>query len=191
MATYDKYYEKENLFGAPYPELIAYFTGHHKRGSVLDIGCGQGRDAIALARLGYSVTGIDISQVGIDQMIEAANHENLDVVGLVADLYTFDDFQDFDFILLDSMFHFTKTQKQKEVDLIKRIWTTMDIGAKAFFCIQDTGNKVSILNQLIDASESVYRLSEEKFQYTFEDSDSSHKSVSDYKMIVVEKAALK
>ena len=70
--SYDKYYQTKNLFGDPYPELIEFFTDHPEKGKVLDLGCGQGRDAIALARLGYSVTGIDNSQVGIDQMIRIA-----------------------------------------------------------------------------------------------------------------------
>ena len=66
--TYDKYYKTENLFGQPYPELLAFFTEYPKKGNVLDLGCGQGRDAIPLARLGFDVTGIDNSSVGIAQM---------------------------------------------------------------------------------------------------------------------------
>lgn len=53
-ATYDKYYQTENLFGDPYPELIEFFANYPKKGKVLDLGCGQGRDAIAIAQLGYS-----------------------------------------------------------------------------------------------------------------------------------------
>lgn len=79
--TYDKYYLTENLFGKPYPELIEFFADYPRKGKVLDLGCGQGRDAIALARLGYSVTGIDNSKVGIDQMNQFGQNENLDLVG--------------------------------------------------------------------------------------------------------------
>ena len=49
--SYDKQYQTENLFGEPYSE----------RGRLLDLGCGQGRNAIPLAQLGYEVTGMDIS----------------------------------------------------------------------------------------------------------------------------------
>lgn len=34
---------------------------------VLDIGCGEGKDAVFLARNGYEVTGIDAAQTGIDK----------------------------------------------------------------------------------------------------------------------------
>jgi len=41
-----------------------------RRGCVLDVGCGAGREAVALARLGYQVVGIDIAS----RMVEAAQH---------------------------------------------------------------------------------------------------------------------
>ena len=44
----------------------------NKKGKVLDIGCGAGREAIALAKLGFEVIGIDIS----DHMIKAAIEES-------------------------------------------------------------------------------------------------------------------
>ena len=69
MADYDKYYKTEDLFGEPYPELIDFFKIYEPKGKLIDLGCGQGRDSISLAKLGYNVTGIDNSKVGIDQMI--------------------------------------------------------------------------------------------------------------------------
>lgn len=119
--AYDKYYQTENLFGEPYSELIEFFDKYPKKGKVLDLGCGQGRDAIALARLGYSVTGIDNSKIGIEQMNEISEIEKLELDGQVGDIYSFDQFDEFDTVLLDSMFHFAKKDKEKEVGLIKRI----------------------------------------------------------------------
>lgn len=43
---YDNYYQTEDLFGAPYPELIAFYASMEKKGRLLDVGCGQGRDAM-------------------------------------------------------------------------------------------------------------------------------------------------
>ena len=34
---------------------------------VLDIGCGEGKDAVFLARNGYSVTAFDLSEAGIEK----------------------------------------------------------------------------------------------------------------------------
>ena len=185
--TYDKYYQTENLFGEPYPELIEFFAEYPKKGKVLDLGCGQGRDAIALARLGYSVTGIDNSKVGIDQMNQIGQDENLNLVGQVGDIYAFDRFSEFDIILLDSMFHFAKKDKEKEIGLIKRIISKIRNGSLVVVCIQDTGDKVQILNKAIDFEKRLKRLADKEFKYVFEDKDSGHKSETNYRMIVIEK----
>ncbi|MCP9770259.1 methyltransferase domain-containing protein [Lacihabitans sp. LS3-19] len=185
--TYDKYYQTENLFGEPYPELIEFFTKYPKKGKLLDLGCGQGRDAIALARLGYSVTGIDNSKIGIDQMNQIGKVENLDLVGQVDDIYAFDRFSEFDIILLDSMFHFAQKDKETEIGLIKRIISDLKNGSLMVVCIQDMGKKVQILNKAIDFEKKEKRLADIGFTYTFEDSESGHKSETNYRMIIIEK----
>ncbi|MGB5693448.1 MAG: methyltransferase domain-containing protein [Flavobacteriaceae bacterium] len=185
--TYDKYYQTENLFGEPYPELIKFLAEYPKKGKVLDLGCGQGRDAIPLARLGYAVTGIDNSKVGIYQMNQTGKDENLNLVGRVEDIYAFDKFDEFDIILLDSMFHFAKKDREKEVELIKKIISKIKKGSLVVVCIQDTGKKVQILNQVIDFEKQLNRLADKKFKYTFEEHQSRHKSETGYRLIVIEK----
>ena len=185
--TYDKYYQTENLFGEPYTELIEFFTDYPKKGKVLDLGCGQGRDAVALARLGYSVTGIDNSKVGIEQMNHIGQDESLNLVGQVGDIYAFDCFTDFDIVLLNSICHFTKKDKEEEIGLIKKIVADIKNGSLVVVCIQNTGEKVQILNKAIDSKRIEKRLTDKDFTYTFEDSGSGHKSETDYRMIVIEK----
>ncbi|RXV63781.1 methyltransferase domain-containing protein [Fusibacter sp. A1] len=63
---YDDYYLEENYFGDPYPGLEAFFKAYSPKGKVLDLGCGQGRDSLFLAGLGYEVVGVDHSKVGIE-----------------------------------------------------------------------------------------------------------------------------
>ncbi len=184
--TYDKYYLTENLFGEPFPELIEFFAEYPKKGEVLDLGCGQGRDAVALAQLGYAVTGIDNSKVGIDQMNQIGHTKNLKLVGQVGDIYAFEKFGKFDIILLDSMFHFAKKDKEKEIGLVKKIMSLIKSGNLLVVCIQDTGNKVHVLNQAIDFERKNNRLSDKKIKYNFEE-ESGHKSETDYRMIVIEK----
>lgn len=184
---YDKYYQTENLFGTPYPELIDFFTAYPKKGNILDLGCGQGRDAIPLARLGFNVTGIDNSKVGIEQMLQIAKKEELFLNGIVSDIFEFEDFNDFDFVLLDSMFHFAKKDKKKETEFIHKIISKVKSGCLIIICIQDTGKKVEILNNIIDSQKAISHVIDKKFEYLFEDSESGHISKTDYRMIVVKK----
>jgi 2-polyprenyl-3-methyl-5-hydroxy-6-metoxy-1,4-benzoquinol methylase len=112
---------KENYFGKPYEELIKFFSQYEPKGSVLDLGCGQGRDSIEIAKLGYNVTGIDISKIGIQQLNDKAKNLNLKLTGLVDDIYKFDRISEYDIVLLDSMFHFYKNDIKKETEFLERI----------------------------------------------------------------------
>ena len=188
MADYDTYYKTEDLFGEPYTELIDFFRKHEPKGKLLDLGCGQGRDSISLARLGYNVTGIDNSKVGIDQMNSISISEGLNVTGLFGDIYTFDNYQDFNIVLLDSMFHFEKRDIKRETDLIDKILKQINKNGLICICIQDTGKKVTILKDTIDNSGIDYEvLNDSSLIYNFEDKESGHKSETKYCMYIVRK----
>ena len=188
MADYDKYYKTEDLFGEPYPELIDFFSQYEPKGKLIDLGCGQGRDSISLARLGYKVTGIDNSKVGIDQMNSVSVCEGLNVTGLVVDIYKFDNYQDFDIVLLDSMFHFEKRDIKREIDLIDKIAKQINKNGMICICIQDTGKKVTILKDTIDNSGIDYEiLNNSTLIYKYEDKESEHKSETKYCMYIVRK----
>jgi len=184
-SPYNEYYKTENLFGAPYPELIHFFSSYTRRGRVLDIGCGQGRDAIPLARLGYTVVGIDHAKLGIEQMLERANTEHLPLTGVVSDIYEWDDFSGFDFILLDSMFHFSKKDIDRESRFIKKILANSDEDCHIVFCIQDTGKKVQILTETLKTKKPINWVLNQKMEYIFEDQETGHTSKSNYRMIIL------
>lgn len=72
---------------------------------VLDVGCGQGRDALPAARRGHSVLGIDLSPSGVAAMVETGKSEGLNLRGEVADITTFQSSETFDVLLIDRTLH--------------------------------------------------------------------------------------
>ncbi len=54
-------------------------------GSILDVGCGTGRHAVELARHGYRMTGIDISDGMLEQGARAAKEAGVEVEWVHAD----------------------------------------------------------------------------------------------------------
>jgi SAM-dependent methyltransferase len=184
---YDKYYETVDLFGKPYPELIEFYTNVKVKGNLLDLGCGQGRDSIPLAKLGFNVTGIDNSKVGIDQLNIIAIKENLPLIGIVDDIYSFSNFNLFEFILLDSMFHFAKKDKEKEISFLERLITESKTNTLITICIQYSGKKIEILNSVILKRSDLKLHSSKDLEYKYVDRSSNHSSVSQYKMITIEK----
>lgn len=102
---YDKHYRDDPAAcGAPFAEFES-FCGDVRAGSVLDLGCGQGRDALMFARAGHRVVGVDVSSVGIEQMRAVAKAEGLAVEGVVADICTYEPDQRFDVVILDRVLH--------------------------------------------------------------------------------------
>jgi SAM-dependent methyltransferase len=55
-------------------------------GHALDVGCGEGADAVWLAREGWTVTGLDVSEVALGRARAAAAEAGVDVTWLLADL---------------------------------------------------------------------------------------------------------
>ena len=78
-------------------EEVEYFQKWINTGDrVLDIGCGQGRHSIALAKAGYSVVGIDFSNENIDA---AKRNNTTDAVFLHADARKYRSKQKYDVII--------------------------------------------------------------------------------------------
>jgi SAM-dependent methyltransferase len=61
-----------------------------KPGKALDLGTGQGRNAIFLASKGWTVTGVDISDVAIGEAKKNAAARNVQIEAIVGDLDTYD-----------------------------------------------------------------------------------------------------
>jgi len=65
----------------------------------LDIACGEGRNGIFLARHGFAVTGLDISEEGIAKAEKWAKAEGLAVSFLCVDMETYEFSEAFDLII--------------------------------------------------------------------------------------------
>lgn len=107
LVDYDEHYRKgRGQCGDPFPVFVAFFDDYDRpRARVLDLGCGQGRDALLAARRGHHVVGVDLSEIGIAQMLEDADAEGLDVTGIVSDVLNFRSRRKFDVVLLDRVLH--------------------------------------------------------------------------------------
>lgn len=110
----DTYSANESMFGHPYQELQDFFTQYPKRGRVLDLGCGQGRDSLFLSSIGFTVTAVDSSKIGVEQMMSKVEEQGLEIQGIVADVLTLDLDGRYDVILFDMLLHsFEKEQQSK------------------------------------------------------------------------------
>lgn len=82
MIEYEVEFQKcEAACGEPFNEFVEFFERSPHELSVLDLGCGQGRDALMAARQGHNVMGVDLAPTGVAQMLAGAAREGLAVTG--------------------------------------------------------------------------------------------------------------
>lgn len=188
MSSYDKHYEVEiDSFGAAYQEFEAFIQKHVKAGgTALDIGCGQGRDSLMLARSGYTVTAIDASTVGIQQMLEHASAESLPINGIVADFYDYNFDETYDVVVLDSILHFEKKDRQNELGLLdtaKRL--VKDGGYLAIFVHKQKRPEQEIQSWIESNKDDLEVLERGHVEQTYEEKASGFKTVFQMAMFIL------
>lgn len=70
-------YSKDNFFGTgptKLAKLAQSFIKKNKAYSILELGCGQGRDAIHFSQMGHDVTAVDISPNAIEFINKTKDH---------------------------------------------------------------------------------------------------------------------
>ena len=89
------------IWNGVYSDQEAHVTGYPNRfladvvqgrtpGRALDIGMGQGRNSLFLARLGWDVTGVDVSDKGIEIAQKDAEKSHLKISCIAADFTAYD-----------------------------------------------------------------------------------------------------
>ena len=107
LVDYDVHYAKgPGQCGEPFDEVVRFLNAQYRPGAcLLDLGCGQGRDSIVAAEIGYRVLGVDLSSVGLAQLARVAKRKRLPIEVHEADVSTFRSRRRFDLVLLDRVLH--------------------------------------------------------------------------------------
>jgi len=84
-----RYAERELIWSAEPNEFLVAETQELTPGRALDIGAGEGRNALWLAERGWQVTAVDFSDVAIAKGREGALHRGVEVEWVIADLQTY------------------------------------------------------------------------------------------------------
>jgi SAM-dependent methyltransferase len=87
-----RYSEPGFAYGTEPNDFLAANAERHlpAGGEILCLAEGEGRNAVFLARLGFQVTGVDSSAVGLDKARRLAAQNGVDLQTVVADLRDFD-----------------------------------------------------------------------------------------------------
>ncbi len=94
-----------STFGEPSEEIVSLAGILPPGASILDLGCGEGRNALYLADRGFSVTAVDISENGIQKLSNLASERALTVATEVADMCCYKWNKKFDVIISHGCLH--------------------------------------------------------------------------------------
>ncbi|MDH3675578.1 MAG: class I SAM-dependent methyltransferase [Anaerolineae bacterium] len=190
MSGYDNQYTvEENLFGSPYKEFEDFVRNHALNGGkALDLGCGQGRDALMLAQYGYRVTGVDSSKVGVAQMLARAKARNLAVDGVVGNFHEYEPDGNFDAIVLDSILHFEPADRKKELALLDKVSSLINVNGHLFVFVHKSSKKEQELKNWLAGAKSEFDLIEEGYiNYTYQEKATRFKSEFQFYMFIVQR----
>jgi tellurite methyltransferase len=82
---------------------------------LLDIGCGEGKDAVFFARCGYDVSAFDISEAGLEKTRLLADKARVPVRTFRADLWDYRLDEQYDVLYSSGVLHYIKPELRDEV----------------------------------------------------------------------------
>jgi len=166
MATdYEKVYRgAKQALGEPTGEFVKFFDTLARPGlRVLDLGCGQGRDALFIARLGHSVVGVDLSPTGIRDLLAEARSEDLDVQGFVSDIRSFEPAGMYDVLLIDRTLHMLDASQRPGV--LARFLDRVEAGG--YVLIADERSNIPSFEAVLEADRRDWRIVQRRRGYLF------------------------
>ena len=116
---YEQRYQGENYYWGINPNRLCYEIMQRRPPiqpyRVLDIGCGEGKDAVFLARNGYMVEAFDIAETGLAKARSLADHHQTHVDFFRADVLDFEPEDTYDIIFCSGVLHYLPPEKRVPV----------------------------------------------------------------------------
>ena len=116
---YEQRYQGEEYYWGIRPNRLCYDILQLKPPvrpcRVLDIGCGEGKDAVFLARNGYRVSAFDIADAGLAKADRLAEYHGTAVEFFKADILDFQPEGMYDIVFSSGVFHYLPPEKRNEV----------------------------------------------------------------------------
>jgi tellurite methyltransferase len=82
---------------------------------ILDIGCGEGKDAVFFARCGYDVSAFDISEAGLEKTKRLAEKARVNVRAFRANLWDYRLHEKYDILFSSGALHYMKPALRDEI----------------------------------------------------------------------------
>jgi len=116
---YEDDYRKKDYFWGVIPSTMCLkvleLLPPEKQLKLLDIGCGEGKDAVFFARCGYDVSAFDISEAGLEKTKRLADKANVNVRTFRANLLDYRLDEKYDVLYSSGVLHYLKPELRDEI----------------------------------------------------------------------------
>ena len=116
---YDERYDGDQYYWGLTPNNLCYeimrIKPPIKLYKVLDIGCGEGKDAVFLARNGYNVTAFDISEQGLSKAQKLADKCGVKIDIFKADIRDYRLKEEYDIIFSSGVFYYIPQELRESI----------------------------------------------------------------------------
>lgn len=116
---YEEVYQNEEYFWGVQPSVMCLkvleLMPPTRPLNVLDIGCGEGKDSVFLARCGYKVSAFDISDAGIEKTKRLADRANVFIDVFKANILDFRLERKYDILFSSGVLHYIKPEMKEEI----------------------------------------------------------------------------
>lgn len=119
ITIYEEEYKTQEYYWGTEPNSACYQvlqlmppTKHLK---LLDVGCGEGKDAVFFARNGYDVSAFDVSDAGIEKTRSLAEKIGVHVNAFKADILDYRLDTHYDIIFSSGVLHYLKPEYRKDI----------------------------------------------------------------------------
>ena len=133
--SYDERYDRPGYYWGKNPSQMCYrilqILSPDRPLKLLDIGCGEGRNAVFLARNGYQVTAFDTSPKGVEKTKQLAADAGVSVETFVADINDFRLTTPFDVLFSTGVLQYVLPGRRDDLFANYRQWTNPG-GVNAF-----------------------------------------------------------
>jgi len=119
ISHYEDVYKQDEYFWGVQPSnmclKILEFIPPVRPLKVLDIGCGEGKDAVFLARCGYDVSAFDISEAGLEKTKRLAEKACVPVKVFRANIWDYRLDEKYDVLYSSGTLHYIKPKLRDEI----------------------------------------------------------------------------
>lgn len=134
----DRYAAEDRVWGGDPNRFVVQYLSDLTPGAAIDLGAGEGRNAVWLAQRGWDVTAVDFSAVGLEKARAMAAEAQVPLATVAQDALLFEPSVHVDLVLLS----YLQVPDAVQDRLLRKVVSWLRPGGRVFVVAHDKANTV-------------------------------------------------